>query len=51
MAAFFQVLYFGYSSSSIVNWIAIQEAMKTNVRKRFVGGTFPFFGKSTCQFM
>lgn len=51
MAVFFLVLYFGYLSSIIVNWMEIQEAMKINVRKRSVGGTFPFFGKSACQYM
>lgn len=51
MAVLFQVLYFGYLSSSIVNWMEIKEAMKINVSKSFVGGTFPFFGKSACQYM
>lgn len=48
---FSQILYFGCLSSSTVNWMEIQGAMEINVRKRLVGGTFPFFGKSVCQFM
>lgn len=48
MAAFYQVLYFRRLPSGIVNWMEIQEAMNTNVRKRFVGGTFPFLRKSAC---
>lgn len=47
MTVFFQALYFRCLFSNIVNWVEIQEATK-HVRKRFVGGTFPFFGWEIC---